>query len=66
MTPLMLAAWGGRPNVVRLLIDNMADVNAKNNDGNTALMEAAENHQDGGRREHADIMGMLKAAGARE
>ncbi len=40
-TPLMLAAQGGHLDVVQLLIENGADVNARNLAGVTALMEAS-------------------------
>jgi ankyrin repeat protein len=38
--PLMLAAREGRVNAVRYLLDQGADVNARDNTGNTALAEA--------------------------
>lgn len=39
-TPLMFAAQGGHERAVKFLLDNDADVNAKNNHGWTALMFA--------------------------
>ena len=41
MTPLILAASGGREKVVRLLISRGAQVNAKNEGGHSALQYAA-------------------------
>jgi ankyrin repeat protein len=42
-TPLMFAARNGNPEAIRVLLDNKADVNAKENiRGTTALMWAAE------------------------
>jgi len=38
--PLLLAAGEGRVNAVRYLLDQGADVNARDNAGNTALGEA--------------------------
>ena len=32
-TSLMKAAWSGHHDVVQLLLDHQADINAKNNDG---------------------------------
>jgi len=40
-SPLFLAAGEGRLRAVRYLLDEGADVNARENDGNTALTEAA-------------------------
>ena len=40
-TMLMLAAHGGHKEIVKLLIDNKANPNIKNNGGETALMHAA-------------------------
>ena len=45
--------------VAKLLIENGADVNAKDNDGVTALMQASENG-------HTEIVSLLKSAGAEE
>jgi uncharacterized protein len=39
--PLLLAAREGRVNAVRYLLDQGADVNARDNAGNTAMAEAA-------------------------
>lgn len=41
MTPLILAASGGRDKVVNLLLNQGANVNAKTNDGHSALQYAA-------------------------
>lgn len=40
-TPLYLAAFNGRKDVVELLLANKADVNTKNNKGETPLHSAA-------------------------
>ena len=40
-TALMKAAWRGREKTAKQLLEHGADVNAKNNDGRTALMVAA-------------------------
>jgi ankyrin repeat protein len=53
----MLAAAAGQVDTVRLLIDNGADLNAKNDDGSTALMVAAL-------KGHLEIVRTLLAAGA--
>ena len=42
-TALMNAAWNGHVQVVKLLIDNGADVNAIDNEGGTALINASWN-----------------------
>ena len=42
-TPLHVASERGFSDIVRLLIDNQANVNAKMNDGSTALMLACQN-----------------------
>ena len=39
-SPILLAAREGRVNAVRYLLDQGADVNARDNAGNTALAEA--------------------------
>ena len=41
-TPLMVAAEGKSPEIVNLLVDNGADVNAKNKIGQTTLIIALE------------------------
>ncbi len=51
--------WGGHAESVQVLLDSGTDVNAKNNDGTTALMFAEEEG-------HTEIVELLKKAGARE
>jgi hypothetical protein len=59
LTPIMMAAARGRPDVVRLLIAQHANVNAKSGDrGRTALDYATATGND-------EIIAMLRAAGAR-
>jgi hypothetical protein len=53
-TALMLAVSHGRVEMVRLLLDCSAEVNAQDDDGSTALMCASEHG-------HADIVKMLLA-----
>ena len=55
----MLASQNGHKETVELLIEKGADVNAKNNDGKTALMIALEK----GKYETAEL---LKRYGAKE
>jgi ankyrin repeat protein len=55
----MLAAERGHKEVVELLLESGADVNAKSNIGWTALMLAAFNG-------HKEIVEILKSYGARE
>jgi len=45
-TALIVAAYWGRPNIVRLLIDEGANVHEPRRDGKTALILAKEQHQD--------------------
>ena len=59
ITPLMLAARDGHTNIVKALLENGADVNSKNNKGETALARAIEN-------DRTEIIQMLKNAGAEE
>ena len=58
-TALINAAMGGHAESVQVLLDSGTDVNAKNNDGTTALMFAEEEG-------HTEIVELLKKAGARE
>jgi len=48
-----------RPDIVKLLLEKGADVNAKNHYGTTALKAASDIG-------HTDIVKMLKEAGAKE
>jgi len=60
MTALMEASLSGQKDVVQLLLDNKADVNAKDkNRGATALVFAADNG-------HEDVVQLLKKAGAKQ
>jgi len=43
---LIEASSSGYPDIVKILLDNGADVNAKNNDNSTALMEVINCHKD--------------------
>lgn len=51
-TPLTMAAANGRTRVAQMLLAKGADVNARTDEGNTALHEAAS-------RGHADVVGLL-------
>lgn len=57
-TPLMVAAFEGHEDVVRILLEAGADVNAKDAEGNTALSLATT-------RGHQDVIKLLKAKGAK-
>ena len=59
MTVLMEAAGSGRTDIVQLLLAKGADVNAKNNYGETALFWAKK-------MGHKEIVRILKEAGAKE
>lgn len=54
---ILAVETGDLTEVERLLINDGADVNSQDEDGNTALMEAAGN-------DHTEILEILKAAGA--
>jgi len=54
-TVLMVAAFYGHADVIKLLLDHGADVNAKTSKGSTALMAAAE---------HVDVVKLLLDHGA--
>ena len=54
----MRAEEKGHDEIVKVLIKAGADVNVKNDDGDTALMRAEE-------KGHDEIVKILKAAGAR-
>jgi hypothetical protein len=56
-TALMLAARGGREDIVRALIKASADVNTKDSEGRTALSSAIDNG-------HTEVAQFLKQAGA--
>lgn len=57
MTPLIAACWKGHTEILALLVEHGADVNAKNNDGWTALMLASQNG-------HVDVVNCLLSHGA--
>src|SRR5205807_1549839 len=50
--PLHDAAWFGHTDVVKLLLDHKADIDARDKDGQTPLMLAAASH----RTETADLL----------
>jgi ankyrin repeat protein len=56
-TPLHIAAYLGNADATRFLLQNNADMNAKNKEGRTALTEATA-------AEEAKTIEILKAAGA--
>jgi len=58
VSPLMYASWYCQPELVRLLLKHGAAVNARDVDGETALMNAVQLCMDG------KIVGLLLAAGA--
>lgn len=58
MTPLILAADEGRPDILKLLIDSNADINAQDKIGQTALHLAAG-------RNNTEIIKLLIEAKAR-
>ncbi len=58
-TALILAAAGCDPDIVRLLIDNCADIHAKADNGSTALTIAQENN-------YNDIAKILRDSGGRD
>ena len=58
MTPLMLAALDGSEDLIQLLLDKGADVNAKAPDGGTALSLA----KDGDPKQHQGVIRKLEAA----
>ena len=57
ITALMRAAQNGQRDIVKALIEAKADVNAKNNDGDTALIVAQ-------RQNYTKMVHLLKSAGA--
>ena len=61
-TPLQQAAFSGKLEYVRMLLDAGADVNRKDKDGRTAL-DAAESRA-GSSEEHRAVAELLKARGA--
>jgi ankyrin repeat protein len=56
-TPLIVASLIGNEEIIKILLDAGAEVNAKDKGGYTALVWATENG-------HADIAGLLKQFGA--
>jgi ankyrin repeat protein len=59
-TPLMWAAWWGFPEMVTLLLKRGASIEARNDEGLTALMYAAAAKDRG----NAEVLEILLAAGA--
>lgn len=57
-TPLMTAARNNKPDLVRFLLDNGADANARAADGKTALALA-------GQAGNSEVIKLLRAAGAK-
>lgn len=58
-TALMRAAWQGHAEIVNLLVERGADVNAKSDLGLTVLMGAAKHG-------HTAVVEMLKKVGAKD
>jgi ankyrin repeat protein len=56
-TALTIASWNGDKEMVKLLIENGADMSMKNKYGKTALMLALEG-------EHKEVVELLKSYGA--
>lgn len=61
-TPLMYAAMAGNTEAIRILVDGGAELNTKNDAGNTALMLACRKSW----REAADLLAASGAAGQAE
>lgn len=64
-TPLMLAAYKGREDIVKILLNERPDVDMQDGDGRTALMVAAERYDDKKPDvRYLEIVKSLLAAGA--
>jgi ankyrin repeat protein len=57
-TPAIVAAFEGHEEVVKMLLEAGADVNAKDTEGNTALSLATA-------RGHQEVVKLLKSKGAK-
>jgi uncharacterized protein len=64
-TPLMAAVLASSPEALNFLINADADLNARSNDGQTALSLAEGMYAEFGLSSQAEVVRILKAAGAR-